>query len=289
MNSQPVLGCALNLSEGRRPEVVGLIVEKASASAAILDVSSDPDHNRTVLTLCANPPDLVDAVLGLAAAALANIDLRRHQGVHPRLGAVDLVPFYPVRGTSMAAAVSAARVCASRLWNQLSLPAFLYEEAATRPEARALPSVRKLAFNGLTPDFGGPAPHPSGGAAVVGARGLLVAYNIDLDSDDVRVARSIAADIRVRYPETVRSLGLYLPSRATAQVSMNLMAPEQTCLQEVFTSIQSLAAERGIGVRSSEIVGLVPRACLCSADEGALRLRDKPKILEDLVERLFAG
>lgn len=288
MNSQPILGCALNLSEGRRREVIGLIVETARVDVPVLDVSSDPDHNRTVLTLCGNPPDLVDAVLGLAAAAIANIDLRRHHGVHPRLGAVDVVPFYPVRGSLMADAVAAARACASRLWGELGLPTFLYEEAATRPGARALPSIRKLAFNGLEPDFGGPGPNPSGGAAVVGARGLLVAYNVDLNTGDIVAARTIASAIRLRYPGVVRALGLYLPSRGSAQVSMNLLTPEQTCLEEVFKAVESLAAEAGIAVRSSEIVGLVPRACLCATDEGALKIRDKPKILEDLVDRLFA-
>jgi glutamate formiminotransferase len=289
MNSQPILGCALNLSEGRRPEVIGLIVETVPVGVLVLDVSSDPDHNRTVLTLCGNPPDLVDAVVGLAATAIANIDLRQHRGAHPRLGAVDVVPFYPVRGASMADAVAAARACASRLWSELSLPAFLYEEAAARPEARTLPSIRRLAFNGLAPDFGGPGPNPAGGATVVGARGLLVAYNVDLETQDVVAARTIASAMRLRYPGAVRALGLHLPSRATAQVSMNLLTPTKTCLEDVFNAVQSLAAESGIAVRASEIVGLIPRACLCSADEGALKIRDKPKILEDLVDRLFAG
>ncbi|MEX0789143.1 MAG: glutamate formiminotransferase, partial [Actinomycetota bacterium] len=238
--------------------------------------------------LCGTTTELVGAVSALAREALRRIDLRGHDGVHPRLGVVDVVPFYPVRGASMADAVSAANLCASRLWDELGLPVFLYEEAATRPEARALPSVRKLAFGGLAPDFGGPGPHPTAGAAVVGARGLLVAYNVDLDTDDIGAARTVAAAIRGRYPGRVRSLGLFLPSRGIAQVSMNILDPDHTCLEAVFSAVESMAAEAGISVRDSEIVGVVPRACLCAADQGALKLRDQPKVLEDFVDRLFA-
>lgn len=286
MNIRPILGCALNLSEGRRSEVVDLVVAAAQPLAAA-DVSSDPDHNRTVITLCGHPGELLDAVVRLTTTALQHIDLAVHHGVHPRLGAVDVIPFYPLRNSSIDDAVVAAKECADRLWRDLALPSFLYEEAAHSLESKALPWIRTHAFKGLEPDVGGPDPHPTGGAAVVGARGLLVAYNVNLDSDDLPAARSIAGAIRLRFPGRVRTLGLYLPSRGTVQVSMNLLQPESTCLEEVFEAVEAEASKGGIGVRDSEIVGLVPRACFCSADESALKLRDEPGVLEDVLDRLF--
>lgn len=288
MDNRPILGCALNLSEGRRPEVVDLIVA-AAAPAAIADVSPDPDHNRTVVTLFGRPGKLVDSVVRLAAAALEHIDLTAHRGVHPRLGAVDVIPFYPLRNSSMDDAVVAAIECAGLLWQEFALPSFLYEEAASSIQSRALPWIRKHAFVDMAPNMGGPAPHPTGGAAVVGARGLLVAYNVDLDTAEVQPARAVAAAIRQRFDGRVRTLGLYLPSRGTAQVSMNLLQPETTCLEEVFEAVETEALKSGVEVLDSEIIGLVPRACFCSADERALKLRNEPKVLEDALDRLFAA
>lgn len=285
MNNRPILGCALNMSEGRRPEVVDQVVASAMP-AAVADVSADPDHNRTVVTLLGRPGELVDSVVRLTAAALEHIDLTTHQGVHPRLGTVDVVPFYPLRSASMDDAALAAVSCADRLWRELALPSFLYEEASA--QARSLPWIRKHAFVDVTPDVGGPEPHPRGGAAVVGARGLLVAYNVDLDASDLQAARAIAAVIRRRFAGRVRTLGLFLPSRGSAQVSMNLLQPETTCLEEVYAAVEAEALRTGVGVLDSEIVGLVPRACLCSTDQGALKLRNEPKVLEDSLDRLFA-
>jgi glutamate formiminotransferase len=188
----------------------------------------------------------------------------------------------------MAEAVAAARACAGRLWAELGVPSFFYEEAATSPEARALPWIRRFAFAGRAPDVGGPRPHPTAGAAVVGARGLLVAYNVDLETDDVQVARRIAMSVRVQYAGRARTLGLHLPSRRAAQVSMNILLPEQLTLPEAFDAVVAQAAIEGVGVRGSELVGLVPRACL-GADPARLKLRQAPKILEDLVDPLFAA
>lgn len=287
MDIRPILGCALNLSEGRRPEVVDLVVA-AATPAAVADVSPDPDHNRTVVTLFGRPGELVDSVVRLAAAALQHIDLTEHRGVHPRLGAVDVIPFYPVYNSSMDDAVVAAIECAGLLWQELALPSFLYEEAASSLQSRALPWIRKHAFVDMAPDVGGPAPHPTAGAAVVGARGLLVAYNVGLATADVQQARKIAASIRQGFTGRVRTLGLYLPSRGTAQVSMNLLQPETTCLEDVYEAVEAEALKSGVEVLESEIIGLVPRACFCSADEGALKLRNEPKVLEDALDRLFA-
>ena len=287
MTKQPILGCALNLSEGRRLEVVDLAVRAAGERASVLDVSSDPDHNRSVLTLCGHPEPLVEAVLGVASVAVSHIDLNSHRGVHPRTGAIDVIPFYPLRDAAMDTAIGAAAACAGRLWLDLKLPSFLYEEAATTPEARSLPWIRKHAFVDHEPDVGGPGPHPTAGAAVVGARGLLVAYNVDLASPDLEAARSIASAIRRDYAGRARALGLYLPERGRAQVSMNVLDPEHIQLQELFDAVGIEAAKAGIALAGSEIVGLVPRACLLSARGGDLRLLEKAKVLEDEVDRLF--
>jgi glutamate formiminotransferase len=288
MTKQPILGCALNLSEGRRLAVVGEAVRAAEARAGVLDVSSDPDHNRTVITLGGPPEALIAAVLSVASIAVAHIDMNIHQGVHPRTGAVDVVPFYPLRNVRTDTAVAAARDCAQRLWLDLELPSFLYEDAATRPEARALPWIRKHAFVDLAPDVGGPGPHPTAGAAVVGARGLLVAYNVNLAGSDLQTARQIASAVRRSYAGRVRTLGLYLPERGAAQVSMNILDPEHTGLQDLFDAVEKEATKAGTGVAGSEIVGLVPRACLRSARTGDLRLLEKAKVLEDELDRQFA-
>lgn len=288
MNNLPVLGCALNLSEGRRTDVVTLAAKAASTSAALLDITSDPDHNRSVLTFAGHPEDVVNAALKVAAAVLPLVDLNRHRGVHPRTGVVDVVPFYPVQDSSLGITIDAAVRCAGRLWSELALPSFLYEAAARSPEAQALPWIRKHAFNGLAPDFGGPLPHPTAGATVVGARGLLVAYNVDIRAEDAGVARAIAANIRRRYPGQVRALGLYLKDRGVGQVSMNILTPRRLTLNEVFAAVSREAAGAGAAVVGSEIIGLVPRACIDVANADLLNLREKPLLLEDAVEKLFA-
>lgn len=288
MEEQPVLGCALNLSDGRHTEFLERVSEVAGSAAHLLDLSSDPDHHRSVFTLCGSPEPLVDAVVRVARLAAAHIDLTTHRGLHPRTGAVDVVPFYPLRGAPMVAAVEAARRCAGRLWDELAIPSFYYEEAALAPESRALSWIRKYAFLSLAPDVGGPSPHPTAGASVIGARGLLVAYNVDLATTEIEVARRVAAAVRTRWAGRARALGLYLPSRGAAQVSMNILKPEQLTLSEAFETVSAEAEIHGAGVGSSEIVGLVPRACL-GEDAAGLKLRQEPKILEDLVDRLFAA
>lgn len=288
MDDRTILGCALNLSEGRDRQLIETASAEAASAAHLLDVSSDGDHNRTVLTMCGHPADLVEAVLRLSEVAVSRLDLRPHRGVHPRTGVVDVVPFFPLRRTPMAAAVAAARLCAERLWDELHLPSFLYEQAAERSQGGALPWIRRSAFVDRFPDVGGPEPHPTAGAAVVGARDLLVAYNVDLATADLDATRAIAATVRRRYPGLVRTLGLFLASRGAAQVSMNIIRPRELSLLQAFSAVSEEAAGVGIGVASSEIVGLVPRACLETADEGSLRLREAPKVLEDILDRLFA-
>lgn len=282
MNQGSILGCALNLSEGRLAGVVDRVARAGATAAHLLDVSSDPDHNRTVITMCGHPDPLVTAVIEICRESLQHIDLNSHRGVHPRLGVVDVIPFYPLNRTPMKEAVAAARACGQQLWEQLGLPSFLYEQAATRPEAAALPWVRKNAFTLMTPDFGGPQAHPTAGAAVVGARGLLVAYNVDL-ATDLPTARRIAATVRTQNPGSIRTLGLYLQSRGAAQVSMNILTPGQTTLTDAHRAVADEAQALKVQVLGSEIVGLVPRACLGDAGTMGLGLRRDPKVLEDQV------
>jgi len=285
-----LLVCPANVSEGRRLVFVASIALAAGRpSVQLLDIHTDPDHNRSVLTLAGRADALVDGVVAAASTAVQTIDLPTHEGVHPRLGAIDVIPFVPVSTdpTGMATAVSAARETARRVAGEVGIPCFLYEEAAS---GRPLPEVRRRAFADLAPDFGGPDPHPTAGAAAVGARGPMVAYNVDLDTDDLALARHIAASIRERnggLPH-VRALGMALPSRGIVQVSTNLLLPAVTTIGAVFEAVAALAAAAGVDVRGSEIVGLTPRAALPASTDHLL-LREPPKILEAELARCMAS
>ena len=254
----------------------------ARSGARVLDVHTDPDHNRSVLTLAAPPAPLVEGLLAAALAARDASDLREHRGVHPRLGAIDVVPLVALAGADLPVAVRAAASLASRLWEVGGIPSFLYGHAS--PAGLSLPMVRQRAFAGLEPSVGGPGPHTSAGAAAVGARGVLVAYNVNLASDDLGAARDIARAVRESnggLPH-LRALGLALPSRGIVQVSMNLTEPLLTTVEAAFSAVVDLAAARGIAVLESELVGLVPRRALPASpdDFEALLLRQPPKTLE---------
>lgn len=284
-----IIGCALNFSEGRRPEVIEPIIRAACRKTAVLDVSSDPDHNRTVMTLAGERGPLVDGVFDAAAAGVEAISLAQHAGVHPRFGAMDVIPFYPLRGAPMSEAADAARACAKRLCGKLGIPCFLYDHAAESHPAPSLPAVRRRAFRDLLPDCGPRRPHPTAGATSVGARGLLVAYNIDLVSGEVAHARSIAARLRNGQagPTGVRALGLWIQSRGVAQVSTNILNPEHLTLWDIYAAVQRLADEVGVAVGTSEVVGLVPAACLDRSRSDALNLRRAAEVLEEVLDRHF--
>jgi glutamate formiminotransferase len=285
---RPLLECVVNVSEGRRRAVVEGI-RAAATPAVVLDFHSDRDHNRSVLTLAGEPGPLVDGVVGLARRAVETIDMRSHAGGHPRLGAVDVVPFVALRGATPQDAVAAALSCARRLWEEGGVPSFLYEDAAPATHPVSLPAIRRGAFDSILPDVGGPGPHPSAGAAVVGARPLLVAYNVDLRTPDPAIARRIATKVRERdggLPH-VRALGLLLASRAIAQVSMNLVSPETTTMADAFDAVQQAARAEGTAVLSAELVGLCPWGALGGRSPASLSLVTPPKILEDEIERAF--
>ena len=239
-----MLECVVNVSEGRRPDVIGAVA--GAAGSALLDVHSDAHHHRSVLTL--GGPDVEGAVRAVAAVAVEQIDLRAHTGVHPRLGAVDVVPFVPLDGSSLADAVSARDRFARWAAETLDLPCFLYG-----PE-RSLPEVRKQAFSALAPDVGPPRAHRTAGACCAGARPVLVAYNLVLAPPaDLASARSVAAAVRI--PDVVRALGLQVGD--AVQVSLNLVDPTAHGPGAAFDAVAARAP-----VARAELVGLLPRSIL---------------------------
>jgi glutamate formiminotransferase len=288
-DSDPLLVAPVNISEGRRPEVIAAVAAAAeSGQAHVLDRHSDPDHHRSVLTVAGPAGVLVDALLAAAAVAIERIDLAQHLGVHPRFGAVDVVPFVALDPADRPAAVAAAHRFAAAVAASLGVPCFYYEAAG----GPSLPEVRRRAFRDLAPDVvpsaGGDRPHTSAGAIAVGVRGLLVAFNVDLATDDVVAARAIAARVRESGGglRSLRALGLALGSRGITQVSMNLVRPLETTVGEAFDAVAAATAAAGIEVDASELVGLAPRGSL-PVDLGRLRLRQPPKVLEDELAALF--
>jgi glutamate formiminotransferase len=280
-----IIECIPNVSEGRRSEVIeGFAAALRSASGVrLLDFSSDPAHNRSVFTLCGEAEPLRTAILALFEQAVAAIDLRTHRGEHPRLGAVDVVPFVPIEGVTMDDCVRLAKDVAAAVADRFAIPAYLYEDAASAPSRRNLEDIRRGEFEGLAakmaaaewaPDFGPSAPHPSAGATVIGARMPLIAYNINLQTNRIDVAKKIAAAIRhssggLRY---VKAAGFALEDRGIVQVSMNLTNYQKTPIFRVFEMVRREAERYGVSILESEIVGLVPAAALVSAAEFYLQI-----------------
>ncbi|MFV2062735.1 MAG: glutamate formimidoyltransferase [Chloroflexota bacterium] len=273
-------------------------IERAIAStrgAWLLDRSSDSDHARSVFTFAGTIDATRSAMEAAVAVAIERIDLRHHAGQHPRLGAVDVVPFVPLGTTSMAQCVDLAQSFATTVAARYSLPIYLYGEAATRPERRILANVRKPRFEGLAdamrrpdgePDFGPSAPHPSAGAMAVGARPFLIAFNIQLSTPDVAIAKRIATRVRERDGGLVgvQALGLELPSRGTTQVSMNVLDHSTAPLWRVWDAVAQQADLEGVSVDDSELIGLVPSVALTDVADHIGAAPDRP-----LEERLLAG
>jgi glutamate formiminotransferase len=281
----PLIECIPNVSEGRRPEVIASIAEAIGRveGAQLLDSSSDAAHNRSVFTLAGDAAAVEGAVLALVERAVDSIDLRTHKGEHPRIGAVDVVPFVPIAGVTMADCVALARKVGAEIATRFNVPVFLYEEAAATPARRNLEDIRRGEFEGLAakmatpgwaPDYGPPAPHPSAGATVVGARMPLIAYNINLATDRLDVAKKIAAGIRQSSGgyRFVKAMGVALVDRGIVQVSMNLTNFEKTPIFRVFETVKREAARYGVSVLESEIVGLIPAAALHAAAEFYLQI-----------------
>ena len=273
----PVIECIPNISEGRRQDVLDACARAVrGAGVHLLDVKPDASHNRTVYTFAGERNAVKAAALALFAEATRAIDLRAHSGEHPRVGAVDVMPFVPIEGVTMADCVTLAREVAADVAGKYDVPVFLYEEAATNPARRNLEDIRRGEFEGLAakmqeaewkPDFGPAHPHPSAGASVIGARMALIAYNVNLATNRLDVAKKIAAAIRqssggLRF---VKAMGIDLADRGIVQVSINLTNYEKTPVFRVFELVKREAARYGVAVLESEIIGLVPAAALSAS------------------------
>ena len=280
-----VIECVPNISEGRRTNVIEAVQAalRAVPGLRVLDVQSDASHNRSVFTLAGDADAMKAGIPKLFESALAAIDLRTHQGEHPRLGAVDVVPFIPIEGVTMAACVELAKAVAADVAARFSLPVYLYEDASSNPARKNLEDIRRGEFEGLAakmtqpawvPDYGPATPHQTAGATVIGARMPLIAYNINLATNRLDVARKIASAIRMssgglRY---VKAMGIALEDRGIVQVSMNLTNYEKTPIFRVFDLVKREAARYGVAILESEIVGLVPAAALMQTAEYFLQL-----------------
>jgi glutamate formiminotransferase len=293
----PLIECVPNVSEGRRADVIAsLAAAIAAPGISMLDRSSDPAHNRSVYTFAGEPAAVRDAVLRLFAAAIAAIDLRAHDGIHPRIGAVDVVPFVPLADATMEECVALAKDTAALVAERCHIPVFLYEEAAATDERRSLANIRRGGVDGVAlrmqqpawrPDYGPNQPHPTAGATAIGARPILIAYNVNLASSRLGVARRIASAIRASnggLPH-VKALGLQL-DQGIVQVSMNLTNYKETSMASAFDAIVREAAVDGVRVLESEIVGLVPVDALPADPARRLKLRveDLDKVLEKRME-----
>ena len=279
-----MIECIPNISEGRNREILNEIVDAAAAPGCrILDFHVDPDHHRSVVTFVGEEDSLFDGVLALTREATARIDLRTQRGVHPRMGAVDVIPFVPLEGAAMVDCVRLARRVGRSIGEELDIPVFLYEAAASSERRRDLPAIRKGQFESLpeklgrpewAPDFGPRRPHPTAGATAVGARGPLVAFNIVLETGDPAIASRIAGKVREAAGglKGVKALGLPLASRGLVQVSMNLTDITAIGVHEAYQRVESEAAILGVSVVESEIVGLAPRAAVAGATTESLRL-----------------
>lgn len=280
-----IIECVPNISEGRdRASIDAIAAEvRGVTGVRLLDVSSDASHNRSVLTFVGDGPAVRAGVLALFEAALSRIDLRTHRGEHPRMGAIDVVPFIPIRGSSVEECVALSREVGAEVARRFAVPVFLYEESASSEKRRNLADVRKGQFEGFaekmkdplwSPDFGPAAPHASAGAVAMGARAFLIAYNVNLGTRDLAIADRIAKAIRhlsggFRY---VKAMGVELADRGLVQVSINMTNYKKTPLHRVFDCVRSEADRHGVPIVGSEIVGLTPAEALYMAAEHYLRL-----------------
>jgi len=282
-----IIECVPNFSEGRNPENIEKIVApfRGQKGVKLLDFQTDEDHNRMVVTVVGEPQALKAAVIEAMGCAIDLIDMRTHKGQHPRMGATDVVPFIPIKNIDMQAAVAFSKEVAKEVAQKHSLPIFLYEKSASRPERQNLANIRKGQFEGLgdkieqpewKPDFGPPKIHPSAGVTAIGARMPLVAYNVNLESSDIEIANEIAKKVRhisggLRY---CKGIGIELKDRGLVQVSMNMTDYTKTALYQAFELIKIEARRYGVNVIGSEIVGLVPMPALMDTAAYYLGLED---------------
>ena len=280
-----LMECIPNISEGRRLDLVEEFADvvRAVPGVTLIDYSSDASHNRSVFTFLGDPDQVTEAAFRFAKLAVEKIDLRVHEGEHPRMGAVDVIPFVPIRDMDMQECVDRSKVLAERIARELDLPVFLYEESASAPHRKNLAAIRKGQFEGMAekvleeqwhPDFGGNRIHPSAGVVAVGARQPLIAFNINLDTSDVSIAKKIAKIIREKDGgfRAVKALGVMLEERNIAQVSINMCDYKQTPLYRVLEFVRFEAARYGVHVVGTEIIGLAPMMAFVDAADYYLQI-----------------
>ena len=282
-----IIECVPNISEGRNHEVIEACVDtvRNTAGVTLLDYSSDASHNRSVITFMGSPEGVMNAATALAKKAAELIDLNHHQGEHPRMGAVDVIPLIPMKDVTKEETVEYSKQLAERIWNEAGIPIFLYEDSASAPHRVNLAAIRKGQFEGMaekvkdpqwTPDFGGAAIHPTAGVTAVGCRMPLVAFNITLSTSDVSIASKIAKIIRRSSGgfDCVKALGVMLEDRNIAQVSINMTDFNRTPLYRVVEVTKAEAARWGVHVIGTEIIGLTPMRALIDSAEYYLQIED---------------
>jgi glutamate formiminotransferase len=292
LSSYSVIECVPNFSEGRDETVVRSIVEAIGSAPGVLTLGweMDRDHNRSVVTFAGPPEAVIEGAIRGVGRAAELIDLRRHEGVHPRVGAADVIPFVPLDNGTMEQCVDAAHLAGQEIWNRFQVPVYFYESAAKQESRKRLERVRRPGFDGLPPDIGDIAMNPAAGAAMVGARGFLIAFNVNLATRDVGIARAIARTIRESsggFP-FVKAIGLPLASRDCAQVSINFVNFVETSFDDVWAAVVQEAARRGTSIASSQLIGFVPRRAYQLAPEFFRRAENfnESRILETRVAQL---
>lgn len=282
-----IIECIPNFSEGRNCGLVEKIIDavRGKKDVKLLDYSSDSDHNRTVVTFIGTPEGVEEGILELAQKIYENIDMTKHTGAHPRMGALDVVPFVPVKGTTMEECIEISRRVGKKIAEKFNIPVYLYEAAATSAERQNLANVRKGQYEGFfdkikkeewKPDFGPCEVNIKGGCVAIGARVPLVAYNVNLNTDNLDIATKIAKQVRnigggLRF---VKAMGVKIEDRNIVQVSMNLVNYQKTAIYRAFEMVKMEARRYGVSVVGSEIVGLVPMEALIQSAEYYLQLED---------------
>ncbi len=295
----PLVECIPNFSEGRRQEIIDEIVNSVKIlGIEVLDVHSDPDHNRSVLTFVGIPHQVEIAVLRMFERAVELIDLNKHTGMHPRIGAIDVVPIVPIRDFRIEDAIKLSRRLGKKIYEKFGIPIYFYELSAIREDRKDLPSIRNIGFEKLKeeilyddyriPDIGERKLHPTAGATVIGVRDHLIAYNILLDTDDLEIAKKIAKKIREKdgYFKGIRAIAMFLANKKKCQISINIYQPQIVDLDILFYNVEIIARRYGVNVLNSELVGLLPYNKLENVFRNTLRISDNYKNLT-IEKRIF--
>jgi len=285
--AKQLIECVPNFSEGRRKDIIEAIVEpfKKQKGCYLFDYRADEDHNRLVVSLAGEPQPICDAVLEASKIATQHIDMNTHQGAHPRIGAIDVIPFTPISNITMEECVELARTFGERYYNELKIPVYYYEEAAIRPDRTRLEVIRKGQYEVLKeevvkperhPDVGEPKLHPTAGATVIGARKFLIAFNVNLNTTDVSIAKAIAKRVRASGGgfTAVKGIGLALEDKGLVQVSMNIVDYDKTAIYRVLEFIRMEAARWGVTINGTEVYGMIPAAALIQSAEYYLQIDD---------------